>query len=84
MIRLDGGTSFFTLRNSTFDNGDHSNTASIFITEPGGSSDPHDLTFENNFFGTNGAVGPFNVTPTCRPASTSRSPTTRFSSARER
>ena len=52
MIRLDGGTSFFTLRNSTFENGDHSGTASIFITEPGGDAEPHDLTFENNFFGT--------------------------------
>jgi hypothetical protein len=68
MIRLDGGTSFFTLRDSTFDSGDHSNTASIFITEPGGSIDPHDLTFENNFFGRNAAaVGTFqshqNVSP---------------------
>jgi hypothetical protein len=68
MIRLDGGTSFFTLRDSTFDSGDRSNTASIFITEPGGSADPHDLTFENNFFGTNdAAVGTFeshrNVSP---------------------
>lgn len=62
MIRVDGGTSFFTLRNSTFDNGDQSNTASVFITEPGGSIDPHDLTFENNFFGTNAAaVGAFQV-----------------------
>src|SRR5256885_1936568 len=52
MIRIDGGTSFFTLRDSTFDSGDHSNTASVFITEPGGSIDPHGLTFENNFFGT--------------------------------
>ena len=61
MIRIDGGTSFFTLRNSTFDSGDHSGTASIFITEPGGSIDPHDLTFENNFFGTNESVGAFDV-----------------------
>lgn len=71
MIRIDGGTSFFTLRDSTFDSGDHSNTASVFITEPGGSIDPHDLTFENNFFGTNGAaVGTFqshqNVSPCVR------------------
>ena len=61
MIRLDGGTSFFTLRNSTFENGDHSGTASIFITEPGGDAEPHDLTFENNFFGTNESVGAFDV-----------------------
>ncbi len=61
MIRLDGGTSFFTLRNSTFDNGDHSGTASVFITEPGGDFEPHDLTFENNFFGTNESVGAFDV-----------------------
>jgi hypothetical protein len=62
MVRVDGGTTFFTLRNSTFDNGDGSNTASVFITEPGGSIDPHDLTFENNFFGTNdAAVGAFQV-----------------------
>ena len=61
MIRLDAGTTFFTLSNSTFDNGDHSGTASVFITEPGGSVDPHDLTFENNFFGTNDSVGAFDV-----------------------
>ncbi len=62
MIRLDGGTTFFTLRNSTFDNGDHSGTASIFITQPGDSTGtPHDLTFENNFFGTNESVGAFDV-----------------------
>jgi hypothetical protein len=61
MIRLDAATTFFTLSNSTFDNGDNSGTASIFITEPGGSVDPHDLTFENNFFGTNDAVGVFDV-----------------------
>ena len=67
MVRIDGGTSFFTLRNSTFDNGDHSGTASIFITEPGGDTDPHDLTFENNFFGTNDSVGTFNVHPNVSP-----------------
>ena len=62
MIRIDGGASFITVRDSTFDSGDNSNTASIFITEPGGSIDPHDLTFENNFFGTNEAVvGTFQV-----------------------
>jgi len=62
MVRLDGGTTFFTLRNSTFDNGDHSNTASVFITQPGGDADPHDLTFQNNFFGKNDAVdGTFTV-----------------------
>ena len=53
MIRIDSGTSFFTLQNSTFDDGDHSNTASIFITnvssDPG---DPTNLTFQNNFFGS--------------------------------
>ena len=69
MIRLDGGTSFFILRDSTFENGDRSGTSSIFITEPGGAVDPHDLTFENNFFGTNQSVGAFNVhsnVTTCR------------------
>jgi hypothetical protein len=62
MVRLDAGTTFFTLSNSTFESGDHSDTASIFITEPGGGEDPHDLTFQNNFFGTNDAVvGVFDV-----------------------
>jgi hypothetical protein len=62
MIRLDGGTSFFTLRNSTFDSGDHSGTASVFITVPDPSGNaPHDLTFENNFFGTNESVGAFDI-----------------------
>ena len=60
-IRLDGGTSFFTLRNSTFDSGDHSGTATIFITEPGGDAEPHDLTFENNFFGTSDSIVALNV-----------------------
>lgn len=69
MIRLDGGTTFFTLRNSTFDSGDHSGTSTVFITEPGGDTDPHDLTFENNLFGTNESIGAFNVhsnVATCR------------------
>jgi hypothetical protein len=61
MMRLDGGTAFFTLSNSTFDSGDRSGTASIFITEPGGFTDPHDLTFENDFFGTNDSVGAIDV-----------------------
>lgn len=60
MIRLDGGTSSFRLRSSTFDSGDDSGTATIFITQPGGDISPHDLVFENNFFGTNDAsVGSF-------------------------
>ena len=68
MVRIDGGTSFLTLRNSTFESGDHSNTSSVFITEPGGSVDPHDLTFEDNFFGTNEAVvGAFTVHPNVSP-----------------
>jgi hypothetical protein len=67
MIRLDGGTSFFTLRNSTFDSGDHSGTASIFVTEPGGGVDPHDLTFENNFFGTSESIFAVNVHPNVSP-----------------
>ena len=61
MIRVDGGTRFFTLRNSTFVSGDHSGTASVFITKPEGGADPHDLTFANNFFGTNDSVGAFDV-----------------------
>ena len=62
MVRIDGGTSFVTIRNSTFDSGDQSGTASVFITEPGGDEDPHDLTFENNLFGTNDSpVGAFDV-----------------------
>jgi hypothetical protein len=62
-IRLDGGTSFFTLRNSTFDSGDRSGTATVFITVPSPGSDeaPHDLTFENNRFGTTDSVVTFNV-----------------------
>lgn len=70
MVRLDSGTSDFTLRNSTFDNHDNSNTASVFITQPGPSDpSPRDLTFQNNFFGTNDAVGVFDVhgnVSTCR------------------
>jgi hypothetical protein len=61
MIRVDGGTSFFTLRNSTFENGDHSGTSTIFITTPFADTAPHDLVFENNFFGTNESLGAFNV-----------------------
>ena len=63
MIRLDSGTSYFTLRNATLDNGDGSNTSSIFITKPGAADpDPHHLTFENNFFGTNDSSnGTFDV-----------------------
>jgi hypothetical protein len=70
MIRLDYGTSYFTLRDSTLDNGDASDTASVFITEPGGDRDPQQLRFENNFFGTNDSVnGAFDVhanVTTCR------------------
>jgi len=61
MVRIDSGTSRFVLRNSTFDNGDHSGTASVFITQPGGLISPHDLVFENDAFGTNEAVGAFDV-----------------------
>ncbi len=53
MVRIDANTSFISLQNSTFDDGDHSNTSSVFITnvntDPG---DPTNLTFQNNFFGS--------------------------------
>ena len=69
LIRIDGNTGFLTLRNSTFESGDRSGTASVFVTKPEGDVDPHDLTFENNVFGTNDAVGTFDVhenVGTCR------------------
>ncbi|HEX5395376.1 MAG TPA: choice-of-anchor Q domain-containing protein [Candidatus Saccharimonadales bacterium] len=53
MIRMDYGTVNTTIKNSTFHNGDHSNTSSIFITsDSAGVNIPHDLTFANNFFGS--------------------------------
>jgi len=63
MIRIEGGNDYFTIRNSTFDSGDHSGTASIFITtsSPGGSAANH-LLFENNFFGdVDASSGAFSV-----------------------
>jgi hypothetical protein len=63
MLRLDANTAFFTLSRSTFDDGDHSGTSSVFITTPqSGTELPHDLTFMNNFFGTiDGSTGSFDV-----------------------
>lgn len=69
IIRLDGGTSFFTLRKSVFDPESKANgvvgtgTASIFITTPNAGTDlPHDLTFVNNFFGNaNAPSGTFDI-----------------------
>lgn len=53
MVRIDHDSDGVTIESSTFEDGDHSNTASIFITnvltEPG---DPTNLTFRNNFFGS--------------------------------
>jgi hypothetical protein len=51
MIRIDLGGSNFTLRNSTFDNGDGSSTASIFITNPVSGGTYNGFKLENNFFG---------------------------------
>ncbi len=54
-IRIDQGGSNFTLRNSTFDSGDGSNTATIFVTNPSGGVTYSGLKLENNFFGNNAA-----------------------------
>lgn len=52
MVRIDADTNLFTLKNSTFEDGDHANTASIFITNVNGDpGDPANLAFQNNFFG---------------------------------
>ena len=63
MIRIEGANSNFTLKNSTFDNGDHSGTASIFITtSSAGGPAAHDLLFQNNFFGdVDASSGAFSV-----------------------
>lgn len=64
-IRIDSGTSDVVVRNSTFDSGDHANTSTVFITQPGAGTDPHDLTFEDNFFGSNdSSPGAFDVSST--------------------
>lgn len=55
MIRVDDGTNGLLLKNSMFENGDHADTASIFITNVLGanrSDAPKNLTFQNNFFGS--------------------------------
>ncbi|MBX7097782.1 MAG: hypothetical protein K1X89_08725 [Myxococcaceae bacterium] len=53
MVRIDHDTSVLTLERSTFEDGDHSNTASVFITNVNGDpGDPTQLTFQNNFFGS--------------------------------
>jgi hypothetical protein len=53
MVRIDHDTSGFTLQRSTFEDGDHSNTASVFITNVNGNpGDPTRLVFQNNDFGT--------------------------------
>ncbi|HYH01119.1 MAG TPA: choice-of-anchor Q domain-containing protein [Terriglobales bacterium] len=54
-IRIDLGGSNFTLRNSKFDPGDGSNTATIFVTNPSGGATYTGLKLENNFFGSNAA-----------------------------
>jgi hypothetical protein len=63
MIRVQSSNDYFTLRNSTFESGDRSNTSSIFITtvDPGDPAANH-LLFENNYFGTvSASSGAFSV-----------------------
>ena len=54
-IRVDGGGSNFTLRNSIFYNGDGSNTSTVFVTNPTSGGTYNGLKFENNMFGSNDA-----------------------------
>jgi hypothetical protein len=56
VVRIDGGASNITIRNSTFATGISVDTSTIFWTNASGNGAivPHDLTFENNFFGENG------------------------------
>lgn len=52
MARIDSGSSFITIKNSTFPSGQRNNSNTIFLTDASNSGDPNNLTFFNNFFGT--------------------------------
>ncbi len=58
MIRIDVNASYIAIKNSTFVDGDGSNTSSVFITNVTGnnSGNPHHVSFLNNYFGTSGNV----------------------------
>jgi chitodextrinase len=52
LIRIDENASYVTIRNTRFFNNSITDcTSFIFITSTSGAGPPHNLTFENNYFG---------------------------------
>lgn len=57
VIRIDGNASNVTIKNSRFVDNIDVDTSTIFITTVSDSStQPHDITIENNLFGPNGSA----------------------------
>jgi HYR domain-containing protein/uncharacterized protein DUF1565 len=51
LIRIDYGAHDWLVKNVVFDAGSESSTATVFVTRYGGTVDPYNLTFENDYFG---------------------------------
>lgn len=54
-LRIDEGSSFVTVGNSTFQNDDDSTFAIFITTQSQGSALPHDIAITGNVFGANGS-----------------------------
>lgn len=56
MWRIEYGINGLTLRNNVFKDGSGASTATVFVTNrsPGSQPNPQNLTFENNYFGSDG------------------------------
>lgn len=53
-LRIDGGYDGVTVRNSDFWDNVWTNTGTVLHTNAGGAADPRNVSFINNYFGTNG------------------------------
>jgi len=54
-LRIDRGSSFVTVKNSSFANNDDTTSAIFITTQTQGVEMPHDVTVTNNVFGANGS-----------------------------